>query len=102
MARKGPKPDISFVGIEQITSLGMNPQQWRNIVKPFNSTRFTDIFDIDVEKLSLDTRLTQLQLDLVAPNVKPNLIRGASALQQGFFKDAAPWIALTLIDTTSL
>jgi hypothetical protein len=101
MTRQISKPDASFSGTENVTCLGMNPEQWRNIKKPYPN-QFVDIFEIDVEKLLLDTRRTQLQLDLVAPNIQPNLILGASILQRAFFRDAVPWIALTLIDTTSL
>jgi hypothetical protein len=101
MTRQISKPDASFSGTANVTGLGMNPEQWRNIKKPYPK-QFVEYFEIDVEKLLLDTRRTQLQLDLVAPNVQPDLIPGAPVLQQAFFRDAVPWIALTLIDTTNL
>jgi hypothetical protein len=98
MARRGPRPDASFVGTENITGLAMNPGQWRTINKAFDPSRFAGALDIDVVKLSLDTRRTQLQLDLTEPGAGPKLIGGAAVLQQGFFKGARPWVALTLID----
>jgi hypothetical protein len=102
MPRQILKPDASFSGTENINSLAINPEQWRNIGRPFDPKPFSGKFQIDVEKLLLDTRRTQLHIDLVEPNGQPQMIRGALLLQQAFFTDAVPWIALTLIDSTNL
>jgi hypothetical protein len=98
MTRQGPKPDASFIGTENVTGLVMNPGQWQSIKKVFDPSKFASTFKVDVGKLSLDTRRTQLQLDLVEPGVGPKLIPGASVLQQDFFRDAPPWVAITLIN----
>jgi hypothetical protein len=75
----------------------MNPEQWRNIKRPYVPKPFADKFKIDVEQLLLDTRRTQLQVDLVEANGKPNLVSGR-ILDKTFFADVVPWIALTLIE----
>ena len=95
LSHKISKPDASFVGTENITGIAIGPQQWSRIRRPYPRT-FAGIFEIDVDVLSLETRWTQLQLDIVEPNVQPRLIPG-DVLQQDFFKDAVPWIAITLI-----
>jgi hypothetical protein len=94
------KPDASFVGTENITGIAIAPEQWRDIKKPYPRL-FAGIFEIDVDALSLETRWTQLQLDIVEPNVQPKLTPGP-VVQQAFLKDAVPWIAITLIDRTNL
>jgi len=64
LSHKISKPDASFKGTENITVIAINPEQWRDIKKPYPQ-RFTGIFEIDVGALSLETRRTQLQLDIV-------------------------------------
>jgi hypothetical protein len=43
-------PDVSFSKTENLFNLVMNPQQWRNIKQPFDSTPFADKFKIDMEQ----------------------------------------------------
>lgn len=100
MPRQTAKPGVSFVGCENLTGVAVNPDQWRNIKKVYDPTLFVAKFEIDVEQFLLDTRRTQLQVDLVEPGSQPKLISG-SVLQQGFFADVEPWIALTLVDVAS-
>lgn len=100
LSRELSKPDVSFIGTENVTGIAINSEQWKTIKKPYpDPTLFAALFEIDVEKSSLGTRMTQLQLDIVEPNAQPNLISG-DVLQQTFFKDEIPWIVITLIDTT--
>ena len=89
MARQIARPDASFVGTENVDGVAMNPEQWRNIKKAFDPRRFAGKFQIDMEKLSLDTRRTQLQIDLVEPKGRPKLIPGP-VLQKNAFTDADP------------
>jgi hypothetical protein len=101
MPRQISRPDVSFVGTENLNGMAMNPEQWCNIKRLYDPKRFAGKFQIDVETLLLDTRRTQLQVDLVEPNGLPKLIPGR-VLQKAFFADVVPWIALTLIDSTGL
>jgi hypothetical protein len=98
--RQTSKPDVLFVGPENLIGVAINPEQWRSIKRVFDPKLFAGKLRIDVQKLLLDTRRTQLQVDLVEPNSQPKLISG-SVLQQTFFADVDPWIALTLIDVAS-
>jgi hypothetical protein len=100
MPRQTSKPDVSFAGFENLNGVAVNPEQWRDIKKVFDPTLFAGEFRIDVEGLLLDTRRTQLQVDLVEPKGRPKLIPGL-VLQQAFFANVDPWIALTLIDVAS-
>ena len=95
--RQTSKPDVSFAGSQNLNGLAMRPEQWRNIKKAFAPQPFAGKFQIDVERLLLDTRRTQFQVDLIEPKGRPELIAGR-VLQQDFFTDVAPWIVLTLID----
>lgn len=93
-------PNPSFLGTETICGLVVNVEQWHHIKKPFQPKPYAGVFEIDVEKFSTDTRWTQLQMNIVEANVQPSLNPGL-VLQQAFFADCVPWIALTLIDQTS-
>jgi hypothetical protein len=97
MPRQISKPDVSFVGSENLISLGINPEQWRSIKKTFDPKPFVGKFPIDVKQLWLDNRRAQLHIDIVQPNCQPKLIPGR-VLQQAFFSNGVPWVALTLIE----
>jgi hypothetical protein len=101
MPRHVCKPDASFRGTETITRLVMRPEQWANIGQDFDPNDFSDTFEIGTNKVA-EPHWTHLQLDLVQPGVQPVLPHSAHVIQQGFFRDQSPWIAVTLLDASDI
>jgi len=96
IVRRIAPPNQSFIGPENITTISMNPNQWKSIRKKIKPNTYASICEIDVVKHSLNTKHSQIQLDLVGPNVNPHVM--GRTLSQSFIKDRKPWIVITLAE----
>jgi hypothetical protein len=103
MGRQLARPDSQFRGTQNPVTLAVGPNQWRNITSGCQQSKFDQVFEVPHAELPLETSWTHLSIDIIDASEKPVLIPGARILRQGFFKDARPWIALTLfLDSNDL
>jgi hypothetical protein len=59
------------------------------------------VFEIPICDLSTDTYRTMISVDITEPNGQPTTTQGSTVVRQAVFKDAVPWILVTLFDTGS-
>jgi len=93
------KPDASFKGAVNVVTFGINDAAHKALNRRCNPNDFRDVFEIQVSLLRPEKFKTHVSVDLVEPGVDPLLIPGAKVLQQQRYKDAEPWIVLTLMET---
>jgi hypothetical protein len=93
------KPDANFKGIENLATLGIAAHEPRETNAPCKVNSFREIFEIPVSELRPEEYRTHLAVDAAEPGVQPGLFQGAEILRRATFKDAIPWIVITLYDT---
>jgi hypothetical protein len=59
------------------------------------------MFEIPISDLSTDRYRTMISVDITEPNGQPITTPGSTVVRQAVFKDAVPWILVTLFDTGS-
>lgn len=92
----GDKPDHTFRGTKNVCSFGVATGE--HLLQPkCDPSEFNDVFEIPVALLRPERHTTYVYTDLAEPGVAPILYPGASILKQAEFKDAEPWIVVTLL-----
>ena len=86
-------------GVRPMSAMGMTASGPRLTHAPCQVEDYADVFEIAVSDLRPDPGGTMLSVDLTAPSGQPSLAPGARVLRQAIFRDATPWIMITLIDT---
>ena len=90
------RPDQNFRGTESVEHLVIDPSTHRAINLPCQSSNFHDVFEI--AQCDLPVGRFRLCVDLVEPGAAAPIapFLGAKIVRQGWFKDRAPWILVTL------
>jgi hypothetical protein len=89
---KRQKPDANFTGTTPPLILYLAPDELRALGELCNSREFSDVMEIPIDLLRNNE--TCLSIDVIAPDAKP--IFAGPILRQRPFKDAVPWILVTL------
>lgn len=95
---KKQKLDSTFTGTANIMAFGLNSNEHKILNLRCDPTDFSDVFEIPVSLLRPEKYSTSVYVDLVEPGVTPLLIPGATIRQQEQYRDAEPWIVLTLLE----
>lgn len=98
--RYRPKPDASFRGTENVVTTGIASDEPRAISTPCHSASFEDVFEIPLSDLRADKYRTFVSVDISDRDGKPIITPGAKVIRHAVFKDAVPWILVTLFDTS--
>lgn len=98
LSQKKQKPDSTFKGAVSVVAFGLDSGGHKALNLPCDPNDFSDVFEIPVTLLRPEKYSTDVYVDLVEPGVDPLLIPGATVLQQERYRDAEPWIVLTLLE----
>lgn len=97
--RQCAKPGASFLETVTFpaTHIGKNDAKTNNII--CRPDEFEDIFEIPLSDFD-GTKYANISVDLTPPDGRPNVC-GRIIRHKVLFRDATPWIVVTLSDTTS-
>jgi hypothetical protein len=101
LVRKGQKPGSTFSGTQNVVTSGIAADEPRAIHCPCQAAGFEGVFEIPISDLSTDMYRTMISVDISEPNGQPTTTPGSTVVRQAVFKDAVPWIIVTLFDTGS-
>lgn len=101
MVRQEQKPDETFWGSKNVVSTGIAADEPRAINTSYQATDFQGVFEIPISELRKEKYRTMISVDITDTSGKPIITPGARILRQTIFKDAIPWIVVTLFDTYS-
>jgi hypothetical protein len=93
----GQKPDSNFKGTKNMASFGLAAGEHLLLNQPCDPSLFDEVFEIPAQLLRPEKYSTYVYTDLVEPGVSPTLYPGATVLKQTTYKDAEPWIVVTLL-----
>ena len=99
LIRELQKPDDQFCGTWDLITMGVASNEPRLINSPCQTETFSDVFEIPVGELRAERYQTYLSVDLVEPGGQPIVYPGSMILRQNTFRDAVPWIMVTLFET---
>jgi hypothetical protein len=92
------RPDQNFRGTEQVETLLIGSTDHRAINVPCQPSDFADLFEIPYADVK-NIKHGRLCVDLAEPGAGHTVrFPGEKVLRQAVFKDAVPWILVTLID----
>jgi hypothetical protein len=95
------KPNANFSGTENVVTTGIALDEPRAINKPCDVADFQEVFEIPLSELRPEQYRTLVSVDMTEPSGQPIITPGATVIRQAVFKDAVPWILVTLFDTGS-
>jgi len=98
LVRKGEKPDLTFTGTQNVVTTGIAADEPRAINSPCQAADFEGVFEIPISDLSTETYRTMISVGITEPNGQPITTPGSTVVRQAVFKDAVPWILVTLFD----
>lgn len=101
IVRKGPKPDSTFSGAQNVVTTGIAADEPRAIHSPCPAGDFEGVFEIPISDLSRDKYRTMISVDITEPDGQPITTPGSTVVRQAVFRDAVPWILVTLFDAGS-
>jgi hypothetical protein len=99
------KPDANFTGTHNMSTLPIASCEPRENHAPCKPETFDDVFEIPVDELRPEEYRTHISVDLIEPGEHPTFhsveafYPGARVLRQAIFREAIPWILVTLYDT---
>jgi len=89
------KPDQSFRGTEPVFAMAIQAGEVTKLQTPCLSEQFSEVFEIDCIQMPPEEHHT-LAVDLIEPGHSAIPVLGKEAVVQRSFRDAAPWILVTL------
>jgi hypothetical protein len=89
------RPDESFQGAESVFALAIQPGEVGLLKTPCTPEQFSDVFEINRQHLPLEEHHT-LAVDLVEPGHEALTGPWREVVVQKWFRDAVPWILVTL------
>lgn len=95
------KLNAEFRGTANVVTTGIAANEPRAINKPCDPAEFREVFEIPLCELRPEKYRTNVSVDVTEPNGQPIITPGAKVIRQAVFKDAIPWILVTLFDTNS-
>lgn len=101
MVRMRVQPlDASFRGAQSVWPVPVARNEPRSTGIECDASEFSDVFEIPVGELRPEKYRTYVDVQVVEPGGEPQFTPDTKVLRQKVLKDAIPWIAVTLIDTT--
>lgn len=100
--RHGPRPDSTFQGVVWLMARPIAAREPRAFNILCKTEEFSEVFEIPVHELRLETYRTAIEVDLAEPQDVPimpvNATSRTQIIRQKIFQDAVPWIVATLYD----
>ena len=93
------KPDANFRGTEMIVGTPISADEPRKINQLCNLANFDDALEIADGELRPDKYRNAITIEIVEPSHVADIVPSGRILRQAVFKDAAPWIVVTLWET---
>jgi hypothetical protein len=90
------KPDSAFTGSETLITLPIASHQPRAFGAICNPAEFSEVMEVPVSMLSSKTYETFISIDLTQPDGPPTVTALGVVVAQHVFKDAPPWIWVTI------
>ena len=78
--------------------MGVASNEPRVINSPCRAETFADVFEIPIAELSAERYRTYLSVDLAEAGGQPIVYPGSTILRQNTFRDAVPWIMVSLFE----
>jgi hypothetical protein len=95
--RRLQPPDENFRGNATVEHVLIGSNDHRLINVPCQPSDFTDVFEIPCGDMK-GIKNGRLSVDICEPGVGHVNVPGEKVLRQAVFKDAVPWIVVTLMD----
>ena len=89
------RPDEVFRGTEGLYAMAIQPGEVMLLRTQCRPEEFSEVFEIDYAEIPREEHHT-LAVDLVEPGYSAIPVLGREAIVQRIFRDAAPWILVTL------
>jgi hypothetical protein len=89
------RPDHSFRGTENLFAMAIQPGEVALLQTQCMAEEFSEVFEIDHPQIPPEEHHT-LAADLVEPGYSAIPVLGTEAIVQRTFRDASPWILVTL------
>lgn len=97
--KREQKPDAAFKGTVCVVSTPIAASEHKDLNIRCKAEDFDDVFEIDANALSAEKYEMLISVDLVEPGVAPALVPGCRVVQQETFRDAEPWIVISVIES---
>lgn len=98
LVQKKRQPDASFKDAVNVVTWGLDSAGHTALNLPCDPHDFSEVFEIPISLLRPEKYKTHVSVDIVEPRTEPLLVPGAKVLQQEQYRDAVPWIVLTLFE----
>ncbi|MGH9785256.1 MAG: hypothetical protein ACRD88_13825 [Terriglobia bacterium] len=95
LVSKVQRPDKSFRGTEGLFAMAIQPRELPLLETPCVADKFSEVFEITRDQFPPE-ELHTLAVDLVEPGYSTIPFLGKEAIAQRTFRDASPWILVTL------
>ena len=99
MFRQRQKPDANFRGSANVVTTGIATDEPRDMQTPFQKDAFQEVFEIPIGDLRAEKYLTMISVDITEAGGTPIITKGAKVILQHAYRDAIPWIQVTLYET---
>jgi hypothetical protein len=93
------RPDVNLRGTVNVVTLPIASNEPRAINTPCQENTFKDVVYIPLRDVRSERYRTFLSVDVTDSNGEPTIAPGAAIIRQAVFKDAVPWVLITLFDT---
>ena len=90
------RPDTTFKGTFNMSTIGLASYEPRELNAPWKAADYAEMFEIPVSELRPEEYHTYLSVDLTEPGGRPIIDQGAEILREATYKDAIPWILVSL------
>ena len=98
LQRQEQVPDTGFTGTINLMTRPIAANEPRAFGVLCKTAEFSEVFEIPVFEVTSDKYRTHISVDLVEPGGKEIVTPRAKVLRQAVFKDAIPWILVTLFE----
>jgi hypothetical protein len=96
--RTAEKPDANFTGTRNIVSFPIAAGEHKAVNVSCKPNDFDVIFEVPFALVGATKYTTYVYVDLVQPGVDPVLFPGAAIKAQEVYRDAEPWIVVSLLE----
>jgi len=93
------KPDANMKGSMNVVMFGVAADEAKALNIEVDASKFHDAFEIPEAELSTDKYKTYIYVDLAQAKATSGLTFVGKLKRQQIFKDAEPWIVITLVET---
>jgi hypothetical protein len=93
------KPDANFRGARMVAGTPISADEPRTINRPCELVAFGGVVEIPLSELRLEKYRNMITVEIVEPNHVADIVPNGRIVRQAVFKDAMPWIVVTLWET---